>query len=168
MKIKYASLYWTKRFNFRSAVINVRPVLVPSELLLSTHLPTSEGWTAELTVGLWFVIPTPGFEPTQGDLTRFGALRLKHSTTLPYILHGRGYFYKLVLFRAISLLSCYFVISCPFFNRGAITLGIATVRPGLLVRTANIPEMVEVWIPAIGATSRPHLKVCFYDISALC
>ena len=24
-----------------------------SELLLSTHLPTSEGWTAELTVGLW-------------------------------------------------------------------------------------------------------------------
>ena len=42
-----------KHFNFRLAVINVCPVLVSSELLLSTHLPTSEGWTAELTVGLW-------------------------------------------------------------------------------------------------------------------
>ena len=38
---------------FQSTVINVCPVLVPSEFLLSTHLPTSEGWTAELTVGLW-------------------------------------------------------------------------------------------------------------------
>ena len=52
---------------FRLAVVNVCPVLVPSELLLSTHLPTSEGWTAELTVGLWLVIPTTGFEPTQVD-----------------------------------------------------------------------------------------------------
>ena len=39
------------------------PVLLPSESLLSTHLPTSEGWTAELTVGLWLVVPTTGFEP---------------------------------------------------------------------------------------------------------
>ena len=40
------------RVDFRLAVINMCRVLVPSELLLSTHLPTSEGWTAELTVGL--------------------------------------------------------------------------------------------------------------------
>ena len=37
-------------------------MLVPSELLLSTHLPTTEGWTAELTVGLWLVVPTVGLE----------------------------------------------------------------------------------------------------------
>ena len=42
-----------KHFNFRLAVVNVCPVFVSSELLLSTHLTTSEGWTAELTVGLW-------------------------------------------------------------------------------------------------------------------
>ena len=53
---------------FRSAVINVCPVLVLSELLLSTHLPTSEGWTAELTVGLWLVVPMTGFEPMLVDL----------------------------------------------------------------------------------------------------
>ena len=57
------SLYWMKHFSFRLAVVNVCPVLVPSELLLSTHLPTSEGWTAELAVGLWLVVPTTGFEP---------------------------------------------------------------------------------------------------------
>ena len=45
---------------FRLAVITVCPVLVPSELLLSTHLPASEGWTAELAVGLWLVAPTTG------------------------------------------------------------------------------------------------------------
>ena len=49
----YEYLYWMEHFSFRLAVINVCPVLVSSELLLSTHLPTSEGWTAELTVGLW-------------------------------------------------------------------------------------------------------------------
>ena len=80
-KNKDESLYWIKHFNFRLAVINVCPVLVPSELLLNTHLLTSEGWTAELTVDLWFVIPTTGFEPTQGDLTRFETLRLNHSAT---------------------------------------------------------------------------------------
>ena len=42
-------LYSMKHFSFRLGVIYVCPVLVPSELLLSTHLPTSEGWTAELT-----------------------------------------------------------------------------------------------------------------------
>ena len=43
-------------------------MLVASQLLLSTHLPTSEGLTAELTVGLWLVVPTTGFEPTLVDL----------------------------------------------------------------------------------------------------
>ena len=57
-----------KNFSFRLAVINVCPVLVPSELLLSIHLMTSEGWTAELTVGLSLVVPTTGFEPMQVDL----------------------------------------------------------------------------------------------------
>ena len=56
------------RVDFRLAVINVCTVLVPSELLLSTHLPTSEGWTAELAVGLWLVVSTTGFEPNQVDL----------------------------------------------------------------------------------------------------
>ena len=53
---------------FRLAVTSTCPVLVLSELSLSTHLPTSEGWTAELTVGLWVVVPTTGFEPTRVDL----------------------------------------------------------------------------------------------------
>ena len=44
------------------------PVLVPSELLLGTHLPTSEGWTAELTVGLRLAALTTGFEPMRVDL----------------------------------------------------------------------------------------------------
>ena len=57
-----------KHFSSRLAVINVFPVLVPSELLLSTHLPTLEGWTADLTAGLWLVVPTTAFEPTQVDL----------------------------------------------------------------------------------------------------
>ena len=35
------------------------PVLVTSQLILSTRLPTSEGWTAELTVGLWLMFPNP-------------------------------------------------------------------------------------------------------------
>ena len=59
---------WIKHFDFRLAVINVCPVLVPSELLLSTHLPTSERWTAELTVGLSSVVPTTGFQPKRVDL----------------------------------------------------------------------------------------------------
>ena len=58
-----------KHFSFRLAVINVCPGLVASELLLSTHSPTSEGWTAEWTVGFWLVVPTTGFEPTRVDLT---------------------------------------------------------------------------------------------------
>ena len=68
---------------FRLGVINVCPVLVPSELLLSSHLPTSEGWTAELTVGLWLVVPTVGLEPRTQDLTRFATLRLNHSALPP-------------------------------------------------------------------------------------
>ena len=70
-------------FNFRLAAINACPVFVSSELLLSTHLPTSEGWTAELTVGLWLVAPTVGREPRTEDLTRFATLRLNHSATPP-------------------------------------------------------------------------------------
>ena len=74
-KKSFESLYWMKHFSVRLAVINVCPVLVPSELLLSTHLPTLEGWRAELTVGLWLMIPTTGFEPTRVDLARFETLR---------------------------------------------------------------------------------------------
>ena len=57
-----------KHYIFQLAVINVCPVLVPSELLLSPHLPTSEGWKAELTVSLGLVVPTTGFEPARVDL----------------------------------------------------------------------------------------------------
>ena len=53
-------LYWMKHFSFRLAVINVCPVLVASELLLSTYLPTSERWTFELAIGLWLVVLTKG------------------------------------------------------------------------------------------------------------
>ena len=56
-----------KHFKFRLAVINVCPVLVSSELLLSTHLPTLEGWTAELNVGLWLVAPMTEFKPMRVD-----------------------------------------------------------------------------------------------------
>ena len=74
-----------KHFSFRLAAINVCPVLVPSELLLSTHIPTSEGWTAELAVDLWLVVPTTGFEPRRVDLACFETLRLNHSATPPDI-----------------------------------------------------------------------------------
>ena len=73
-----------KQFSIRLAVINVCPVLLPSELLLSTHLLTSEGLTAELTVGLWLVVPTTGFEPTRVGLAWFETLRLNHSATPPF------------------------------------------------------------------------------------
>ena len=56
-------LYWMKHFSLRLAVMNVS-----SELLLSAHLPTSEGWTAELTVCLWLVVPMTGFESMRVDL----------------------------------------------------------------------------------------------------
>ena len=58
-----------------------------------THLPTSEGWTAELTVGSWLVVqttglepttafePTTGFEHTRVDLKKSETLRLNHSAT---------------------------------------------------------------------------------------
>ena len=55
--------------------------LVPSELPLSIHLPTSEGWTAVLAVSLWFLVPTTGFEPTRGDPIRFETLGRSHSAT---------------------------------------------------------------------------------------
>ena len=58
---KDESLYWMKHVNFKLVVINVCPVLAPSELLLRTHLQTSEGWTVELNVGLWLVVSKTGF-----------------------------------------------------------------------------------------------------------
>ena len=78
--LKDESLYWMKHFSLRLAVINVCPVLISSELLLSTHLPTSEGWTAELIVGLWLVAPTTGLKPTRADFTRFETQCLNHLT----------------------------------------------------------------------------------------
>ena len=57
--------------------------LVPLELPPSTHLPTSEGWKAQLVLGLWLVVPTIGFEPTQIDPARFETLCLSHSITPP-------------------------------------------------------------------------------------
>ena len=59
--------------------------LVPSELSPNTHLPTSEEWTAKLTVGLWLVVPTIGFEHTRVDPTRFETLRLNHLATPPIL-----------------------------------------------------------------------------------
>ena len=56
---------------------------MPLELSLSIHLPTSEGWTAELAVGFWLVVPRTGFEPTRVDPTRFEILCLNHSATQP-------------------------------------------------------------------------------------
>ena len=47
----FKSLPCIRHLNFRLAVVNVCPVLLPSEVLLSTHLPTSEGWTAESVYG---------------------------------------------------------------------------------------------------------------------
>ena len=78
-------LYWMKHVSFKLAVINVCPVLVPLELLLSTHLSTSEIWTAEFDVGLWLMIPTIGFEPSRVDLARPETRCLSHSATPPYL-----------------------------------------------------------------------------------
>ena len=80
---KDESLYWMKYLNYRLAVINVCLVLVPSELLLSTHLMISEGWTAEFTDGFRLVVLTMGFEPMRVDHTRFKTLGLNHSATPP-------------------------------------------------------------------------------------
>ena len=55
---------------------------MPSELVLSTHLPTLEGWTADLAVGLWLVVPTAGFEPTRVDLTRTREISKNHIALL--------------------------------------------------------------------------------------
>lgn len=40
---------------------------VSLELPLINHLPTLEGRTAKLAVGLWLMTPKMGFEPTQID-----------------------------------------------------------------------------------------------------
>ena len=57
--------YWMKHISFRLPVINVCPVLVSSKLRLSTHFPTSEGWTVGLTVGMWLVVPTRDSNPRE-------------------------------------------------------------------------------------------------------
>ena len=54
----------------------------------TTHLPTSEGWTAELAEGLWFVVSATGIESTRVDPTRFETLCLNHSATPPLYLNG--------------------------------------------------------------------------------
>ena len=58
---------------------------MPSELPLSTHLPTSEGWTAEVVSGLWLAESATALEPTRVKPTRFETLRLMHSATPPYM-----------------------------------------------------------------------------------
>ena len=67
---------------YGSYTAGVAKLLVPSEFLLSNRLPTLEGWTAEVAVGLWLVIPTAGFEPTGVDSIRLETLRLNHSVTI--------------------------------------------------------------------------------------
>ena len=59
----------------------LRPV--PSEIPLSTHLPTLEGWTAEMAAGLWLAESVTGFESTWVYPTRFETLRLIHSAKPP-------------------------------------------------------------------------------------
>ena len=56
---------------------------MPSDLPLGSHLPTPEGWTAELAASLWFVVLAMGFEPTRVEPTRFQTLRLNHTATPP-------------------------------------------------------------------------------------
>ena len=80
---KDESLHWIEHFNLRLAVISVCPVPVPSELLLSTHLPTSEGCTAELTADLRSVALTVELEPRREDPARFEVLRRSPSATPP-------------------------------------------------------------------------------------
>ncbi len=50
-----------------------------------THLPTSEGWTAELTVGLWKVVPSR-FEPTTSrswaERLDYSAIYFKHTALM--------------------------------------------------------------------------------------
>ena len=53
----------------------------PMNYLLSTHLLTLEGWTAELAFGLWLRVLTMQTKPTQVNPTGFESLRLYHSTT---------------------------------------------------------------------------------------
>ena len=56
--------------------------VVSSELPLSTHLLTSEGWTADMAAGLWIIMSGTGFDPTWLYPTRFETLRLSPSATL--------------------------------------------------------------------------------------
>ena len=57
-----------------------------SELPPRTYSLTSEGGTAELAVGVWFVVTTIGLEPTQVDPTRLETLRLNLSATPPVLV----------------------------------------------------------------------------------
>ena len=87
---KDKSLYWITHFNFGLAVINVCPVLVSSELSLRTRLPMSEGWTAELTVGLWLMVPMMRFKHRREDWTRFKTLYLNDLATPLQMLNCLG------------------------------------------------------------------------------
>ena len=66
-----------------SYIADVALQLLPSELPLSTHLPTLEGWTAELAAGLWLAGSAKGFDPTRVYPARFETLRLIHLVTPP-------------------------------------------------------------------------------------
>ena len=56
---------------------------MPSELPPSSHIPTSEEWTAELAAGLCFAVSATGFETMWVDPTGFETLRLNHLATPP-------------------------------------------------------------------------------------
>ena len=58
--------------------------LVPSELPLSTNLPTSAGGTDELAAALWFLVSPTGFEHTRTDPIRLEILRLIHLAKTPF------------------------------------------------------------------------------------
>ncbi len=72
-----------------SFIVDVDLQFVPLELIFynkypgsSTHLPPSDGWTAELADGLQFMIPKVcGFEPTKASLQGSEIQHLYHKAT---------------------------------------------------------------------------------------
>ena len=74
-----------------------------------------EGWTAELAVGLWLVVPAMGFEPTQVDPIRFETLRLNHSATPPASSHSiYNDVYCVLSFPLVSVVSIDNDVTCIF------------------------------------------------------
>ena len=60
---------------------------MPSEIPLSTHLLTSEGWATEVSAVLELAlarIPVMEFKPTRVGPTRCETLRLNHLATPPF------------------------------------------------------------------------------------